>query len=47
MAKIRRFLSPWSVEDIGGCFIVKPVTSGRWYSSITGKVSAADPSGDY
>jgi hypothetical protein len=21
----RRFLPPWSIEDIGGCFVVKPL----------------------
>jgi hypothetical protein len=25
----RRFPPPWSVEDIGDCFAVKPVTADR------------------
>jgi hypothetical protein len=40
----RYFPAPWSVDDIGGCFVVKASNDQhRWYSSITGKVPPADP----
>jgi hypothetical protein len=31
----RPFPLPWSIEDIGGCFVVRPPMAGRWYSFTT------------
>ncbi|MFZ2075186.1 MAG: hypothetical protein WAV38_00720 [Xanthobacteraceae bacterium] len=40
----RRFPPPWSVEDIGGCLVVKATNDRPLVFIYTAKVSPADPS---
>jgi hypothetical protein len=39
----RRFPSPWCVEDIGGCFVVKANNGQPLVFIYYGEASAVDP----
>jgi hypothetical protein len=44
---VRRFPPPWSVEDIGGSFVVKASNDRPLIFIYYGKMSAADLSQSY
>jgi hypothetical protein len=47
MTRTRRFPSPWSIEDIGGCFVVKASNEWPLLFIYYGEGVAADPSRSY